>query len=122
MNPHEVNKALAAIENSPAPNQAIPYFNGEEVTGYSWQWGAPGDYVSVNVRIRPDQRDKIGDKVVLHITLDDVSISGSNGGSNVIGSGGSYQLSFTVARSKPLGPIEGLEGMLHEALKVPLNI
>lgn len=121
MNPHEVRKALAAIEKSPAPNRATPYFNGEEVTGYSWQWGVHGDYVSVNVRIRPDQRDKIGDKVTLHITLDDVSISGSNGGS-AIGSGGSYQLSFTVARSKPLGPIEGLEDMLNDVLKVPLNI
>lgn len=119
MNPHEVSQALAAIESSPAPNQAIPYFNGEDVTGYSWSWGASGSQISVNVRIRPDQRDKIGDKVTLHITRSDVSISGSNGGSSSIGSGGSYQLSFTVARSKPLGPIEGLEDMLNDVLKVP---
>lgn len=120
MNSQEVEKALAAIENSPAPSRAIPYFNGEDVTGYAWQWDTTDGYVAVNVRIRPDQRDKHGDKVVLHVSLDDIAISGSNGGS-AIGTGGSHQLSFTIARSKPLGPIEGLHSLLCDALAEPLS-
>lgn len=123
MNSQLVNLALGIVEQRPAPDQSIPYFNSDtgEVTGYSWGWTTPDGLMTIDVRIQPGQRDKIGNRITLHVKRENVSIRTKNHSTD-IGNGDSYQLSFSVARSKPLAPIEGLVDLLRSTIEVPLNI
>lgn len=125
-------RMLKIVERRPAPDRVASYFQikpatpgspaMKQVTGYRWEWKTQEGFVIVSVRIKPEQRRKKDGFVVLNVALDNVTIGGSDSGTN-LGRGGSHELSFKASSDEePPVRIVGLAKLLRKAIEAPEKV